>query len=397
MCAGPPGCVLTGCSPCVLFLAMSQSGTPTQYARHACHATAALCRVTHSRVVLAAASQNAAAAGGGAFYDRDHERAQLHKLLMAPPARINVVLGPANSGKTALLQQYIQEQGNKGATISYLDCREVDVTSPAAFAETLSVRAIPALLRRLPPRVWTQSVLTKLVETVRAPGGMPLLRMFKATLSLSGPTVEADFDKAEKLVNAKATAESTSQSPITTILAAYTELLDVWAQARAARLIQGVGLSYPVLIIDEANKLMGWSERHPAELDILLSFFVATTKQKHRGHVVLATSEYAFQTWLTESECGRGHGFVHVSLCAVTRGAAFSLHWLCNARRSPFAVRPPSTDVSCLCTLPLLHRGALQGLAQTGMSQRWWATSRRTTPASLWRGTVTWTTSQWPA
>jgi hypothetical protein len=52
----------------------------------------------------------------------------------------------------------------------------------------------------------------------------------------------------------------------------------------------------PVLVIDEANVLMGWDSGK--DLDTRLRFFVQATKESKRSHVVLATSEYGFDHWL---------------------------------------------------------------------------------------------------
>ena len=60
------------------------------------------------------------------------------------------------------------------------------------------------------------------------------------------------------------------------------------------------GSQWPVVVIDEANKLMKWTDKYPDELDSFLSNLVALSKQENRCHVILATSEYAFQAWLTE-------------------------------------------------------------------------------------------------
>ena len=59
----------------------------------------------------------------------------------------------------------------------------------------------------------------------------------------------------------------------------------------------------PVLIIDEAHKLMSWGDKHPERLRSLLDFFVQITKQKGLCHVVMATSEFGFQTWLNKGVC----------------------------------------------------------------------------------------------
>ena len=59
-----------------------------------------------------------------------------------------------------------------------------------------------------------------------------------------------------------------------------------------------------MLVIDEANKLMSWSDEHPQQLASLLSFFVRLTKEQSRCHVMLATSEYGFQAWLNNGQRG---------------------------------------------------------------------------------------------
>ena len=62
----------------------------------------------------------------------------------------------------------------------------------------------------------------------------------------------------------------------------------------------------PVLVIDEANVLMGWDSGK--DLDTLLRFFVHATKESKRSHVVLATSEYAVLHWLSNSGWVAGWG-----------------------------------------------------------------------------------------
>ena len=67
-------------------------------------------------------------------------------------------------------------------------------------------------------------------------------------------------------------------------------LLDAWPMSSS---------KWPVIVIDEANKLMGW-DKYPADLDTLLSYFVQITKQANRCHVLMATSEYGFQIWMNK-------------------------------------------------------------------------------------------------
>ena len=66
-----------------------------------------------------------------------------------------------------------------------------------------------------------------------------------------------------------------------------------------------------MLIIDEANKLMSWGDKHPEKLRSLLDFFVQITKQKGLCHVVMATSEFGFQTWLNKGVCAVKSACLH--------------------------------------------------------------------------------------
>ena len=63
----------------------------------------------------------------------------------------------------------------------------------------------------------------------------------------------------------------------------------------------------------QANVLMGWgaTDEEGALLNALLGFMVALTKQSNRCHVLMATSEYGYQDWLTKRNGGnikQAHG-----------------------------------------------------------------------------------------
>ena len=75
------------------------------------------------------------------------------------------------------------------------------------------------------------------------------------------------------------------------------KILQVYEQALADKASER-----PAIVIDEANKLTSWSSKYPAELDALLSFFVAVTKEQNLTHVLLLTSDYAFIAWLEMRE-----------------------------------------------------------------------------------------------
>jgi ATPase domain predominantly from Archaea len=64
----------------------------------------------------------------------------------------------------------------------------------------------------------------------------------------------------------------------------------------------------PVIVIDEANKLMRWrDDPGHTQLRNLLDFFVKTTKEDHLGHFVLASSESFLIDFL---EKGKSRKFV---------------------------------------------------------------------------------------
>ena len=59
-------------------------------------------------------------------------------------------------------------------------------------------------------------------------------------------------------------------------------------------------LTGPPSSADEANKLTAWENQ--VDVDLLLSFAVAVTRQQQLAHFVLATSDFFFMSWL---ESGR--------------------------------------------------------------------------------------------
>ena len=81
------------------------------------------------------------------FFNRKHELLCLERLLASAPRRacITVIVGPPSSGKTALVQHYIQqlkeqEQQLPDSPVTlpiYVDCRVCDVGTPDSFAAAL--------------------------------------------------------------------------------------------------------------------------------------------------------------------------------------------------------------------------------------------------------------------
>jgi hypothetical protein len=82
-----------------------------------------------------------------------------------------------------------------------------------------------------------------------------------------------------------------------TLYARCSKLLDAW-DAKPPE--GGHGRMMPVVVIDEASKLMSWREEYPKQLADLLSFLVALTNQANRCHVLMVTSEYSYLAQLDQ-------------------------------------------------------------------------------------------------
>ena len=144
-------------------------------------------------------------------------------------------------------------------------------------------------------------------------------------------------------------SEAPTSSVISSLVGAFEALLDTRSAASG---------SLPVICIDEVHVLMDWFEGDRAlqtDLEALLRFFVKVgyllvatvllllcayafgylcsmqiTKETQQAHVILATSEYSFLTWLTESEPRRclvgGHALAAAHLPVSGRAAGRLLH-----------------------------------------------------------------------
>ena len=74
-----------------------------------------------------------------ALFNRQHEIQQLESFCMHNPTDILVVLGPRSCGKTAIIKSYFA--GKKNAL--YIDCRDIDASSPATFVYALIKELLP--------------------------------------------------------------------------------------------------------------------------------------------------------------------------------------------------------------------------------------------------------------
>ena len=141
--------------------------------------------------------------------------------------------------------------------------RPADYLSPAAF----SVNLLSCLSNdwRLEPAELLRAVLPSSVKLTGSAVGVLSLDIVKEEL-LKEPT------------------------QLQVIMDAYLKLVKEAKQKRSP------GDPWPVIIIDEANRLTAWKDKE--SLEQLLAFFVYLTKQEQLAHVVLATSDTFLVEWL---------------------------------------------------------------------------------------------------
>ncbi len=303
---------------------------PTSYAPHQLCASPAMRPTSHARYRPCTT-----------LFNRQHEIQQLESFCMRNPTDILVVLGPRSCGKTAILKSTFA--GKKNAL--YIDCRSIDASSPATFVYAL----IKELLPKVP--VSAEQVAIRALSLIPAlalqiVGGLSITGKVDATpsetINLAG-LAKALLDKpieAQKLQELNelfaalrcATCpcvlylllawlhgpccfcQSGKKMPLSCLLCVCRPpnwyctcrlLFDAW---------EPFANNWPVIVIDYADKTMGW-KNHPQELSTLLSFFVQITKQEGRCHVIMATSEYGYQAWLNDGRHWSDMSLVHAAHC----------------------------------------------------------------------------------
>eukprot|EP00898_Chlorokybus_atmophyticus_P005016 jgi/Chlat1/5515/Chrsp360S05332 len=249
------------------------------------------------------AKTSAGASKPGDLFDREYELDQLEALCSVYPQGISVIYGPRNCGKTKVLKAFVQRRDLEG-TRSYIDCRETLMSTPAEMADALLNLPLPALGLQLPKKA-----LSLLAKLPNIPWVVRLLFLALAvTPTIEGFTFAArsagfvdTYDKVRRDEAEKVSAPQITREPasLKSVLAAYSALLDEWERARREGEIKAKG--YPLLVIDEANVIMDWSDDYLTDLKALVRFLIRNTKQEGRAHVILVTSDSAFISWLTQN------------------------------------------------------------------------------------------------
>eukprot|EP00891_Asterochloris_glomerata_P004997 jgi/Astpho2/4997/Aster-05935 len=220
------------------------------------------------------------------FFDREREQSLLLAQLKRPPEGVLVIVGPRSSGKSRLLEEVLVGKKKHKALLAFVDGRDQKLTNGGIMAEALKEQGrqqLPEVRRMLEQFIQTTGKVAEAVAKTE------ILRMIKSNFDIKSLALLPG--------SVLKTFEEPTPSSLNDVIKAYDSLL------RLSSTRVSTSSPLPVICIDEANVLMGWYKGGAAmedDLDALLRFLVKVSKQTHRAHVILATSEYSFVTWLTE-------------------------------------------------------------------------------------------------
>lgn len=199
------------------------------------------------------------------FFNRKREIELCLDHLKGKPAVISVFTGPPDSGKTALLKHVLDQQEDR--PVVSIDMRAHAFNNAEAFLMSMESTLAP----------WYSSIKKygdKLVSstTMTFPfAELDLSKLYTPDLELT-PML-----KVEKIFN---------------FIIANTPDFSFWTGQ----------FKSPIFFIDEANKMDSLTKTDIGKeaLLSLLNFFVKCTKQDHRFHVVLASSDSFYHLWLSK-------------------------------------------------------------------------------------------------
>ncbi|KAG7667029.1 hypothetical protein KSW81_000773 [Nannochloris sp. 'desiccata'] len=221
------------------------------------------------------------------FFNRKEEYDMIIEHLNGAPKVSLLLLGPKNSGKSALLRSIIEKEKSR---VTYLNCGRKDVSTPEFMAMELR-----NLARKLPSQLDMKFI--KLLASQLDPLSK-LYTMFypdqEKQITTAATSTEAVF---------KAVFEEFFPVDKATDLKAVIDTYDF--------LLQNIppGQKKPVIVIDEVNALTLWKRKDAVALKQLIEFLKRSCKEEHLAHVTLAlkmTPEDWKKVW---SVCG---GNIHL-------------------------------------------------------------------------------------
>ena len=222
----------------------------------------------------------------------------------------------------ALLKHLVDEM-KQSPRPSIVDCRAGGACLASACHHTGSLnthtRTHAAPADYLSPAAFSVNLLKCMSNDWQLDASELLRLIFPSSVKLTGKAagVEVSLDNVEQELQREPTS-------LQVIINAYSRLVKEAKQKRAP------GDPWPIIIIDEANRLQEWEDTKA--LNTLLAFFVYLTKQEKLAHVVLATSDTFLSQWLQRGVCALPLAKAHVFSLLPCTSVAHPRSVLCPAQ-----------------------------------------------------------------
>ncbi|MCO5597131.1 hypothetical protein L7F22_051206 [Adiantum nelumboides] len=220
------------------------------------------------------------------FVERKAEMTQLMKVLAADPSRVALVLGPKDSGKSTLLQHLKQKWQ------SSCQVRQI-------FAPFLLINLHECLITNLQygeDKTYYNSTAAKgLYSAIRDEVNAWADLATTALQNNDGEQYISGISRASIEMGVQNFSKSFRMEGFNLMYSLLNWLQEALKQHSHVR---------PVIVFDEAHVLKSWCSSHTQllnEVQRLALFLQWLCKDKGRGHVVMATSDPFFWSWLSET------------------------------------------------------------------------------------------------
>jgi Cdc6-like AAA superfamily ATPase len=271
---------------CLCGAAQAFAGISTRKAPPTTPSREAFLQVAHRHVSSSSRSSSSISnsvvdVDESSIFDRKAERTLLKKYRAAAPSAITVLQGPRSCGKTSILREYVNHSSS--GSICYINFRDIDCKTPAGLAGKLENQGLQDLITSLP-----DAALKGLMPAVWS----SLTRSFQDDRDVL----------TDALIQRARSVSAHQKTPISKALGSIEAFLSRWQKVPAADKLSYNCSQWPVIILDEASRLMSWSTDFPSELSVLRDFMIKNTYELNRVHVLLVTSDCAFQRWMQDGE-----------------------------------------------------------------------------------------------
>ena len=222
------------------------------------------------------------------FYNRAKDMKCLREKLAKLPEDVLLIVGPKNCGKSRLKTELLSRD-TTNQRIIHVDLGLEAAPTPKDMAQHLQKLIME---RRRDGWSWLDVSLSLVITAAEKLSGFKFLpeevRYGMEMSAAIGKMVKKGFFNKEK-------AELGDLAHIQKSFLALLETLSTCGTVSQEK--------YPVIIIDEVNRLMEWQQEYSNELTGFVDFLQRISKQAQKAHVVLLTSESFMVSWLQ-----RGNG-----------------------------------------------------------------------------------------